>query len=113
MTLHHARERIQVLRASRAADRLPCVERGVRGLHGGIDIIGRALHDRCQHAARRRFARFEMRGVFSALLPCAIDEVAVAPFVLIKPCARGAIVFRCRSVFHRGEVFGYAHFEVV
>jgi hypothetical protein len=33
--------------------------------------------------------------------------------VLIQPGARGAVVFRCRSVIHRGEVVGYAHWELV
>src|SRR5471032_598210 len=67
-----------------------------------------ALRDARDHAPGRGFQRVELL-TRQRRAKGAIDEMTKAGRVLIQPGARGAVVFRCRSVIHRVEVVGYAH----
>src|SRR5258708_4749862 len=88
--------------------RLPRRQSFSRGLNTGVNIRRRALSNRSNFLSACRVGRIEEHAV-RRLMPCAVDEVSKAPAMAIEPGQRLFGIFRRWAIFHREELFGYAH----
>src|SRR5476649_2459898 len=80
----------------------------MRSINRCVNIGLITLCDARNHTPGRGFQRVELL-TSQRRAKGSVDEMTKAGRVLIQPGARGAVVFRCRSVIHRVEVVGYAH----
>src|SRR5436305_387821 len=107
--LHLSRQGIQVPCPLMRRERVPSWERSASRFDRRVNIGRASLSNTGELVSARWIGSVEVLALHR-LLPAAIYEVSELAFMTIEPCKRLFRVLKCRTVFHRFELFGnFAH----
>ena len=107
--LQEPRQRIEIPRATMAAQLFPNRLGLASGLDGGVDVFLCRLTDLRQRLAARRIAALE---AFRGLRERPVNEVPEFRAVALEPFHRLGIAFRGWAIFHRFKNFFDGHVSI-